>query len=94
MFCVVLRRQYASTPSASLLTWQRADYFFLLHCYCLQVFDKAGQGFILTAELKHVLSNIGEKLSPQEIADLISEADPDNSGKVLYDNFVKMMLAR
>jgi Ca2+-binding EF-hand superfamily protein len=43
-----------------------------LHLW-LQVFDKAGLGFIPSDELKHVLTNIGEKLSPQEIADMLTE---------------------
>ncbi|KAG2440115.1 hypothetical protein HXX76_004229 [Chlamydomonas incerta] len=59
-----------------------------------KVFDKAGAGSISTSELKHVLTSVGEKLSPEEIAEMIAEADPDKSGKVLYDNFIKMMLAR
>lgn len=58
------------------------------------MFDKAGAGSIATSELKHVLTSVGEKLSPEEIAEMIAEADPDKSGKVLYDNFIKMMLAR
>ncbi|GLC42588.1 hypothetical protein PLESTB_001116600 [Pleodorina starrii] len=59
-----------------------------------KVFDKAGQGFISIAELKHVLTSVGEKLSPEEISEMMAEADPDKTGKVLYDNFIKMMLAR
>ncbi len=60
----------------------------------LQVFDKSGQGFISAAELKHVLTSVGEKLSPEEITEMMNEADPEKSGKILYDNFIKMMLAR
>ncbi|KAG2491440.1 hypothetical protein HYH03_010226 [Edaphochlamys debaryana] len=59
-----------------------------------KVFDKAGAGFITTAELKHVLTSVGEKLSPEEISEMIAEADPQTSGKVQYDAFIKMMLAR
>jgi calmodulin len=60
----------------------------------VQVFDKAGSGHISTSELAHVLTSVGEKLSPEEIAELISEADPEKSGKVVYENFIKVMLAR
>ena len=59
-----------------------------------KVFDKEGKGFIATSELKHVLGNIGEALSPQELEDLIKEADPQASGKVKLDEFMKMMLAK
>lgn len=58
------------------------------------MFDKSGQGFISAAELKHVLTSVGEKLSPEEITEMMNEADPEKSGKILYDNFIKMMLAR
>ncbi|GFR41970.1 hypothetical protein Agub_g2770 [Astrephomene gubernaculifera] len=59
-----------------------------------KVFDKAGQGFISTGELRHVLTSVGEKLSPEEISEMIAEADPEKSGKVMYDTFIKVMLAR
>ncbi|KAJ9532859.1 hypothetical protein QJQ45_010861 [Haematococcus lacustris] len=65
-----------------------------------KVFDKslsaavgalqAGQGFITTSELRHVLSNIGEKLSPDELDALTKEADPDSSGRVEYEQFIKV----
>ena len=59
-----------------------------------RVFDKEGKGFITTSELKHVLGSIGEALSPQELEDLIKEADPQASGKVKLDEFMRMMLAK
>ncbi|GAX85124.1 hypothetical protein CEUSTIGMA_g12544.t1 [Chlamydomonas eustigma] len=59
-----------------------------------KVFDREGKGFIHTSELKHVLGNIGEALSPTELDDLCKEADPHNSGKVMFEEFVKMMLAK
>ncbi|KAF5840375.1 hypothetical protein DUNSADRAFT_16923 [Dunaliella salina] len=59
-----------------------------------KVLDSGGKGFIGVSELGHVLSNIGEKLSPEEIADLTKEADPEGKGVVQYEHFVKMMMAR
>lgn len=50
-----------------------------------KVFDREGKGYISAAELKHVLGNIGEALSPTELDDLIKEADPNNAGKITYD---------
>jgi hypothetical protein len=32
----------------------------------LQVFDKDGNGFISAAELRHVMTNLGEKLTDEE----------------------------
>lgn len=59
-----------------------------------QVFDKDQRGFIEAKELRHVLTNIGEKLSGPEMEDMIKEADPDNDGKIQYEEFVRLLLAR
>lgn len=58
--------------------------------FARQVLDNGGKGFISVAELGHVLSNIGEKLSPDELADLTKEADPEGKGIVQYEHFVKV----
>lgn len=58
------------------------------------MFDKDQRGFIEAKELRHVLTNIGEKLSTTEMEDMIKEADPDNDGKIQYDEFVRLLLAR
>jgi calmodulin len=64
-------------------------------CGCpYQVFDKDQRGFIEAKELRHVLTNIGEKLSTNEMEDMIKEADPDNDGKIQYEEFVRLLLAR
>jgi calmodulin len=59
-----------------------------------QVFDKDQRGFIEAKELRHVLTNIGEKLSAPEMEDMIKEADPDNDGRIQYEEFVRMLLAK
>lgn len=59
-----------------------------------KVFDREGRGSISTAELKHVLGNIGEALSPQELDDMCKEADPQGSGRIMFEEFVKMMMAK
>lgn len=55
---------------------------------------QSGKGVISCAELAHVLSNIGEKLSSDEIAALTKEADPEGKGVVEFDSFIRMMMAR
>lgn len=60
----------------------------------IQVFDKDQRGFIEAKELRHVLTNIGEKLSVTEMEDMIKEADPDSDGKIQYEEFVRLLLAR
>lgn len=74
----------------------QCNYSPLLRCVCVlvQVFDKDQRGFIEAKELRHVLTNIGEKLSTNEMEDMIKEADPDNDGKIQYEEFVRLLLAR
>ncbi|RXK40414.1 calmodulin [Tremella mesenterica] len=42
-----------------------------------KVFDKDGNGYISAQELKHVMTNLGEKLSDTEVDEMIREADKD-----------------
>ncbi|CAN6577752.1 unnamed protein product [Malus baccata var. baccata] len=57
-----------------------------------KVFDKDQNGFISAAELRHVMANLGEKLTDEEVSEMIREADDDGDGQVNYDEFVRMML--
>ena len=56
-----------------------------------RVFDKDGNGFISAAELRHVMTNLGEKLTNKEVDAMIREADIDGDGKVNCEEFVTMM---
>jgi Ca2+-binding EF-hand superfamily protein len=38
-----------------------------------KVFDKDGNGFISAAELRHVMTNLGEKLTDEEVDEMIRE---------------------
>jgi hypothetical protein len=49
------------------------------------VFDKDGNGFISAAELRHVMTNLGEKLTDEEVDEMIREADIDGDGQVNYE---------
>ncbi|CAH3173550.1 unnamed protein product [Porites lobata] len=59
-----------------------------------RVFDKDGNGFISAAELRHVMTNLGEKLTDEEVDEMIREADIDGDGQVNYEEFVKMMTSK
>ena len=50
-----------------------------------RVFDKDGNGFISAAELRHVMTNLGEKLTDEEVDEMIREADVDGDGQVNYE---------
>ncbi|XP_074572657.1 calmodulin [Curcuma longa] len=59
-----------------------------------KVFDKDSNGFILAQELRHVMTSLGEKLTDEEVDEMIREADIDGDGQVNYQEFVQMMLAK
>jgi len=58
------------------------------------VFDKDGNGYISAAELRHVMTNLGEKLTDEEVDEMIREADIDGDGQVNYEEFVAMMTSK
>ena len=49
-----------------------------------RMFDKDGDGFIDAAELRHLLTNLGERLDEEEVDEMIAEVDIDGDGKVDY----------
>ncbi|ELU36435.1 efhand domain-containing protein [Rhizoctonia solani AG-1 IA] len=51
-----------------------------------KVFDKDGNGYISAAELRHVMTNLGEKLSDNEVDEMIREADVDGDGQINYED--------
>merc|ERR1711868_294473 len=59
-----------------------------------RVFDRDGNGYISAAELRHVMTNLGEKLTDDECDEMIREADIDGDGQIDYEEFVKMMLSK
>ena len=56
--------------------------------------EKDGNGFISAAELRHVMTNLGEKLTDAEVNEMIGEADIDGDGQVNYEEFVSMMMSK
>ena len=50
-----------------------------------RVFDKDDNGYISAAELKHVMTNLGEKLTDDEVNEMIKEGDIDGDGQVNYE---------
>lgn len=56
-----------------------------------RIFDRDGNGYISPEELRTVMCNLGEKLTDDEVAAMIKEADMDGDGRVNYEEFLKMM---
>ncbi|SJK86197.1 calmodulin [Babesia microti strain RI] len=59
-----------------------------------KVFDRDGNGFISAAELRHVMTNLGEKLTDEEVDEMLKEADVDGDGRINYEEFVKLMVSQ
>ena len=59
-----------------------------------RVFDKEGNGLIPSAELKHIMMTIGDKMTEEEAQEMINEADIDEDGFINYEEFVRMMMAK
>ncbi|OSX77546.1 hypothetical protein BU14_0144s0010 [Porphyra umbilicalis] len=56
-----------------------------------KVFDKDNSGKISADELRQVMNNLGEKLSDEEVNEMIREADTNGDGEIDVKEFVKMM---
>ncbi|KAI8142390.1 EF-hand protein [Fennellomyces sp. T-0311] len=58
-----------------------------------QVFDKEGDGYISAGELRYVLTNLGEKLSDEEVDELLKEVEVGKDGRINYVDFVTLVLS-
>ena len=58
------------------------------------VFDREGNGLISAAELRHVITNLGKKLTDEKVDEMIREADIDGDGQINYKEFLRMMMAK
>lgn len=60
-----------------------------------KTFDREGQGFITAAEVRHVLTCLGERLDDSEV-DLIlklTDTQEDLDGNIKYEDFIKKVMA-
>ncbi|XP_052276018.1 calmodulin-like isoform X2 [Dreissena polymorpha] len=56
-----------------------------------RVFDKDDTGFISSSKLRYVMTNLGQKFTDQEVAQMIRDADPNGDGMVNYMEFIKLL---
>lgn len=59
-----------------------------------RVFDINGNGLISAHELRHVVTNLGEKLSEEEANEMVRVADLDGDGLINYNDFISMMIPK
>ncbi|ROW04510.1 hypothetical protein VMCG_05027 [Cytospora schulzeri] len=62
------------------------------YCRGFQVFDKDMTGFIGVGQLKYILTNLGEKMTDEEVDELLKAVDT-SSGQVNYTDLVRTILA-
>ncbi|KAK2568962.1 Calmodulin-related protein 97A [Acropora cervicornis] len=56
-----------------------------------RVFDRNGDGQISPMELRNVMTSLGEKLTEEEISEMMKEADLDGNGFIDFEEFVHMV---
>jgi calmodulin len=59
-----------------------------------RIFDKDNLGMISSTELRHIMTTLGDKLTEEEVEEMIREADIDGDGYINYEEFVRMMMAK
>ncbi len=55
------------------------------------MFDKEQNGLISSAELRHLLTNLGERLSDEEVEQLLAGQE-DKNGFVNYEEWIRKLL--
>lgn len=56
-------------------------------------FDTDGSGDIDAQELAVIMDIIGEKSTPEQLTELMKEADADGDGKVSYVEFLQLVIS-
>ena len=50
-----------------------------------RMFDKDGSGTVNAQKLRHIMMNLGEKLSEDEVDEMMKDADVDGDGEINYE---------
>mmetsp|Transcript_1610 Transcript_1610/g.1993 ORF Transcript_1610/g.1993 Transcript_1610/m.1993 type:complete len:159 (-) Transcript_1610:106-582(-) len=56
-----------------------------------QLFDEEDKGYITVDNLKNVTRELGENMTKDELAEMITRADTDDDGKVSFEDFYAIM---
>ena len=60
----------------------------------LKVFDSDHDGKISVKDFKNAMSNMGEKMSDEEIGEIVDDSDLVNNEYILIDDFARMIMNR
>lgn len=58
------------------------------------LFDPEGSGRITLAQLKRIITELGENIEEEEMRDMIKEADRDGKGYVTFEDFYRIQKRR
>ena len=58
-----------------------------------KLFDKNNDGTITREELRQCMVQLGEKLSEEDINEMMDDADKNGDGVIDYDEFIKYMMS-
>nr|CAD2126649.1 unnamed protein product [Meloidogyne enterolobii] len=56
-----------------------------------RLYDKEGNGYINVSDLREILRALDDKITDDELDEMIAEIDTDGSGTVDFDEFLEMM---
>ncbi|XP_002138729.1 calmodulin-A-like [Drosophila pseudoobscura] len=56
-----------------------------------KIFDRDGNGYISTLELKTTMMMLGEKVTDEEVREIMAEIDQDHDGRISYAEFLSAM---
>jgi Ca2+-binding EF-hand superfamily protein len=59
-----------------------------------KTFDREGQGYVSSAEVRHVLSAMGDRLTDEEVEEIIrcTDTQEDLDGNIKYEDFIKKVM--
>jgi len=58
------------------------------------LFDKSGNGYITTEELRIVLEQLGANASPQQVKEFVQSVDDNGDGRIQFTEFLQLMNKR
>ena len=59
-----------------------------------KTFDQQNRGFYDVNEMKQIMALNGENISDQEADQLFKDIDADQDGRISFEDFVQMMMAK